>query len=112
MNRSRLGTTPSQTVGPYLSLGMGWLDGGEVVAEDVAGAITVKGRLLDGVGEPVPDGAIEVWQVSGFGRSLTDDAGRWRIRTVKPEPIPGPKARPRRPTWSSRSSPGDCSTGW
>ena len=30
-------TTPSQTIGPYLSLGTAWLDGGDVVGADEPG---------------------------------------------------------------------------
>ena len=87
-------TTPSQTIGPYLSLGTAWLDGGDVVGADEPGAIRIAGRLFDGAGEPVGDGLIETWQASpgrsgGFGRSLTDEQGRWRVRTLKPGLIPG-----------------------
>jgi protocatechuate 3,4-dioxygenase alpha subunit len=96
--------TPSQTVGPFLSLGLTWTDGHLVVPEGTPGAIRISGVLLDGVGAPVPDGVIETWQAdpdgrfdhpddprgasgsgfAGFGRCPTDDEGRYRIVTVKP----------------------------
>jgi protocatechuate 3,4-dioxygenase, alpha subunit len=96
--------TPSQTVGPFLSLGLTWADGHLVVPEDTPGAIRISGVLLDGAGVPVPDGVVETWQADpdgrfdhpddprgnpgsgfrGFGRCLTDDEGRYRIVTVKP----------------------------
>lgn len=92
-----LPVTPSQTAGPYLAIGMSWDDGPFVVAEGSEGAITIRGRLLDGAGEPVPDGAIETWQADpdglpptggqgfrGFGRCLTDADGRWFVVTRKP----------------------------
>ena len=83
--------TPGQTVGPFFSIGMEWLDGGDVVAGDEPGAVVVAGRVLDGAGEPVRDAVVETWQVDpeGFGRCATDEEGRWRIRTVKPAAASG-----------------------
>lgn len=87
-------TTPSQTVGPYLMIGLPWPDGPDVAAEGTAGRIRIYGRVLDGAGEPVPDALIETWQADpdgkfgtgfrGFGRCPTDDAGEWEIFTLKP----------------------------
>jgi protocatechuate 3,4-dioxygenase alpha subunit len=91
---SRLGTTPSQTVGPYLAIGLPWPDGPDVVPEGTPGRITISGRLFAGDGEVIPDGMIETWQADpegrldtdfrGFGRCPTDDEGAWHIHTVKP----------------------------
>jgi protocatechuate 3,4-dioxygenase alpha subunit len=92
------GTTPSQTVGPFFGFGLPWPDGPHVVPEGTPGAIRVHGRLLDGAGDPVPDGLIETWQADpsgrypegpgagfrGFGRCPTDEDGRWAILTRKP----------------------------
>jgi protocatechuate 3,4-dioxygenase alpha subunit len=73
--------------------------------------VRVRGRVLDGQGEPVSDAMVEVWQADGegryrhpltgwfeqvrgsfvgFGRVATDDDGRWEIDTVVPGPVPGP----------------------
>jgi protocatechuate 3,4-dioxygenase, alpha subunit len=92
-------TTPSQTVGPFFAIELPYGDGRHVVREDAAGAIWVRGRVLDGDGAPVPDALVESWQADskgqfggdfrGFGRSGTDDEGRWAIRTLKPGPVPG-----------------------
>ncbi|MBS1678508.1 MAG: protocatechuate 3,4-dioxygenase subunit alpha [Actinobacteria bacterium] len=103
--------TPSQTVGPYYSFGLEWEDGPFAVPEGTAGAIRVGGRLLDGAGNPVPDGLIETWQADpagrfahpddprgavawegfrGFARSPTDGDGNWSVLTLKPGAIPGP----------------------
>ena len=88
------GTTPSQTVGPYFSIGLPWPDGPTVVEPGTDGAITLSGHVLDGEGAPVPDALIETWQAGpdgsfdsgfrGFGRAATDEDGRWEITTVKP----------------------------
>lgn len=108
-----LAITPSQTVGPFLAIGLPWADGPFVVPEGTPGAITITGRVLDGSGEPVPDALVETWQADpdsrfdhpddprgaagsatpgfrGFGRSATDRDGRFRIVTVRPGPLPCP----------------------
>jgi protocatechuate 3,4-dioxygenase alpha subunit len=92
---TRLETTPSQTVGPYLSIGLPWPDGPQVVPEGTPGRIRLFGKVFDGDGEVIPDALIETWQADangafgdpafrGFGRAPTDDAGDWEIFTVKP----------------------------
>jgi protocatechuate 3,4-dioxygenase, alpha subunit len=96
--------TPSQTVGPFFGHALPWPEGPHVVATDAAGACWVRGRVLDGAGDPVPDALIETWQADpdgrfdneqfrGFGRCPTDEQGRWAIRTVKPGPVSGPDGR-------------------
>ncbi len=58
------------------------------------GAITLRGTVYDGEGEPVPDALVETWQAPGdgcrgFGRCPTDAQGRWEIVTRKPEAADG-----------------------
>jgi protocatechuate 3,4-dioxygenase alpha subunit len=87
-------TTPSQTVGPYLTIGLPWPDGPDVVPEGAPGRIRLYGRVLDGAGEVIPDAMIETWQADpdggfgtgfrGFGRCPTNDEGEWEIFTLKP----------------------------
>ena len=88
-------TTPSQTVGPYFSIGLLWEDGPDVVPAGTDGAIWLRGSVVDGERAPIPDAMIETWQADpggryetpgfrGFGRCPTDADGRWAIRTVKP----------------------------
>jgi protocatechuate 3,4-dioxygenase alpha subunit len=89
--------TPSQTVGPYFSIGLAWEDGEDVVAAGTEGALWLRGRVFDGEGAAVPDAVIETWQADragrfgadfrGFGRAPTDEHGRWRVRTLKPGPV-------------------------
>jgi len=103
--------TPSQTAGPYLSIGLlGGPVSNRLVDESDPRAIRISGVLLDGAGEPVPDGVVEIWQANaagryahpaddrdeipledgfaGFGRSGTEDAGRFGFVTVKPGRVP------------------------
>jgi protocatechuate 3,4-dioxygenase alpha subunit len=92
-------TTPSQTVGPFFAIELPYGDGRYAVPEGTPGAIWLRGRVLDGDGAPVPDALVETWQADasgqfggdfrGFGRSGTDDEGRWAILTLKPGPVPG-----------------------
>jgi protocatechuate 3,4-dioxygenase, alpha subunit len=67
--------TPSQTVGPYLALGLPWADG-PVADPD---GVRISGRVFDGAAEPVPDALIELWyhDPPAFTRSATDDTGHW-----------------------------------
>jgi protocatechuate 3,4-dioxygenase alpha subunit len=104
-------TTPSQTVGPYFSIGLPWPDGPNAVADGTPGAITISGVVYDGGGEPVPDALIETWQADpegrfadlhghggpsglagfrGFARCGYEDGdGSYTIRTVKPGAVEG-----------------------
>jgi len=104
--------TPSQTIGPFFHRALlheGWND---LAARGAAGErVAIEGRVLDGDGAPVSDAMVEVWQANaagrydhsedrqenkpldpnfhGFGRTATDLDGRFRLRTVKPGPVPG-----------------------
>jgi protocatechuate 3,4-dioxygenase alpha subunit len=106
------GITPSQTVGPFLAIGLPWPDGPFVVPLGTPGSIVIEGRVLDGAGQPVPDALVETWQADpdgrfdhpddprgpapatdgfrGFGRSATDSDGNYRIVTLRPGPLPCP----------------------
>jgi protocatechuate 3,4-dioxygenase beta subunit len=80
-----LGRTPSQTVGPYFSIGLCREDQKEVVP---GGSVRLVGRVLDGAGEPVPDAVVELWQRGErgtmWGRCGTDAAGRFEFVTEPP----------------------------
>ncbi len=116
--RVPLGTTPSQTVGPFLSIVLPWSDGPDIAAPGIPGRTTITGRLMDGAGEPVPDGVVEVWQADpdgrfdhpddprgaqvragfrGFGRSATDEDGTFVFHTLKPGALPAGDGRTEAP---------------
>ena len=69
--------TPSQTVGPYLAIGLPWEEG---PVADPAG-VRIWGRVLDGAGEPIPDALVETWHHDppAFARCPTDDEGGWHV---------------------------------
>ncbi len=78
--------TPSQTIGPFFHDALLERDLTELVSPDRPGAVRISGSVYDGVGKPVPDAMVEVWQAdadgrygpddfSGFGRSGTDEDG-------------------------------------
>jgi protocatechuate 3,4-dioxygenase alpha subunit len=99
-----MGVTPSQTVGPFFAIELPYANGPYVVPEGTAGAVWLRGRVLDGDGEPIPDAMVESWQADpqepgfrGFGRSGTDSEGRWAILTLKPGPLPGPNGATQAP---------------
>jgi len=77
--------TPSQTVGPFFGFALPFADGENAAAIGVR----VEGQLLDGAGEPVPDGLIEVAQDGEFARSGTDAEGAYHFVIGKPAPKPG-----------------------
>ena len=94
-------TTPSQTVGPYFTLGLFASQADELVEPTSAGAVRVTGRVLDGAGDPVPDAMVELWQADeggryrgdfGWGRSGCDADGRFSFITVKPGRVGGADA--------------------
>ena len=101
----------SQTVGPYLHIGLTWLNTDRIAGPGVKGErVVIQGRLIDGDGVGVSDGLVEIWQANaggkyahpedrqkktlekgfrGFGRVPTDAQGRFRFSTVKPGRVPG-----------------------
>ena len=107
-----LRTTASQTVGPYLHIGLTWLVTDNLVGPDFTGEpVTIDGRITDADGKPVDDALVEIWQANargrydhpddarniplepgfrGFGRVPTNAAGAFRITTIKPGPVPAP----------------------
>jgi protocatechuate 3,4-dioxygenase alpha subunit len=109
-HRERLPQTPSQTVGPFFHIGTVETRGEHVLVTDETRGqrIVIRGRVLDGEGEAVPDVLLEIWQADasgiynhpddpeheradphfrGFGRADTVKDGNFAFRTIKPGPV-------------------------
>ncbi len=96
-----LQATTSQTVGPFLHIGLTWLIRENLAPAKIEGErVTITGRVIDGDGKPVNDAVVEIWQANaagkygqkgfrGFGRSATDDQGAFRFQTIRPGRVPG-----------------------
>jgi len=104
--------TPSQTVGPFLHLGLTDTWSVSRMAGDEANGerVWLTFRVMDGDGMPVPDAMIELWQADsegnyvlpggpdaadraafgGFGRLATAEDGSCRFETIRPGCVPGP----------------------
>lgn len=102
--------TPSQTVGPYYGIGLPYTDDNLLVPQGSPGSVLLWGYVWDGNGEPIIDSHLEIWQAdshgkvsrrqgsirrdgftfTGYGRSTTDERGRYWFSTVTPGPVDGP----------------------
>jgi protocatechuate 3,4-dioxygenase, alpha subunit len=107
-----LRASTSQTIGPFLRIGLEWMQIEDMAPKGVTGErVSIRGRVIDADGKPVNDAAVEIWQANslgryahpedkqekpleknfrGYGRSLTDDKGTFRFDTIKPGRVPGP----------------------
>ena len=116
--------TPSQTAGPYVHIGLiprqAGFDvfekdfGNVLVTPETQGErIRIEGRVLDGLGEPLKDVLVEIWQANaagkynhpadrqdklidpsfrGWGRAGSDfRTGLYTFETIKPGPVAGRK---------------------
>jgi len=111
--------TPSQTVGPFFSIGCDRLNATDLAEQGVSGErIEITGRVIDGGGNGVPDAMLEIWQANsagkyahpedpqdkatetgfqGFGRIPTNSNGAFWFATIKPGTVPGPNGRQQAP---------------
>lgn len=111
---SRLGETPSQTVGPYFHLGLAAPGENVLAGPGVPGRrIRLEGQVLDGGRRPIEDALLELWQANaagryrhplddrdelplddgfvGYGRCSTDfRTGLYSFETIAPGRVPHP----------------------
>src|SRR5258708_37311174 len=100
-------STPSQTVGPFFSIGLDRLNRANLAEGSVGERLVIHGPVLDGDGQAVPDAVLEIWQADadrrypppehagpqkdatpffGFGRIPTEILGQSCFRAIKPGP--------------------------
>lgn len=123
-----LGQTPGQTLGPFFQQGLMRTaavfqvpglcnDSSDVFDHVLAGAgtfgerIAIEGVVHDGLGQPIGDALLELWQANGhgryhhpldtsgrdidpeftgYGRAATDARGCFGFRSIKPGAVAGP----------------------
>ena len=101
------GLTPSQTVGPYVHIGLepDWTTSGTLAEPGTDGHVRVRITVVDGEDTPVADAMIETWQAdqagrfaddvplvggtgfTGLARVFADETGTVTIDTVRPGAI-------------------------
>jgi protocatechuate 3,4-dioxygenase alpha subunit len=127
---TQLHETPSQTGGPYVHIGLlpkqanidvfKYNFDNQLVTDKTQGQhIRLEGQVFDGLGIPVRDVLIEIWQADangvypskadtqgkkadgaflGWGRTGADfDTGFWHFDTIKPGAVPGRKGSTQAP---------------
>ena len=118
MNRQQesLVAIPSQTVGPYLHIGLDTEPRhGVMIGPNTPGErVRLRLRVVDGAGDPLPDALIELWQADaggryvavadhanpdrgeafrGWGRRPTDKEGWCEFETIRPGATLAPDGR-------------------
>lgn len=95
-DQTEFGITPSQTVGPYVHIGLTLEDSNILTSE--GDAVDISFTVLDGDGTPIADAMIELWQARpdgtfntdshdgfrGLGRGMADDNGEVTFTTLVP----------------------------
>jgi protocatechuate 3,4-dioxygenase, beta subunit len=109
--------TPGQIAGPFYPLALPADSDNDLVhvagrQAAATGTVTyVTGRVLDPTGRPASGARVEIWQCDangryhyvnderaeppldqnfqGYGRTVTDERGGYRFRTIRPVPYPG-----------------------
>jgi protocatechuate 3,4-dioxygenase beta subunit len=108
--------TPGQSEGPFYPIRFPADSDNDLVrvtgrAAQAMGQVTnLTGRILDRQGRPLPASMVEIWQCDargiyrhpraadqalfddafqGYGRTMTDAAGAYRFRTIRPVSYPG-----------------------
>ncbi len=100
----KLTPSGSQTVGPFFRIGLQHLCSKSATTIEDTKIVTVRGRVLDGDGVPVPDAVLEIWHANAqgkywgdfdesgrsvcFTRAATDDQGQFEFTIPKPGAVP------------------------
>jgi protocatechuate 3,4-dioxygenase alpha subunit len=96
--------TSGQTIGPFFGYALPYAGGADLVSPAHPDAVRLRGTVLDGAGQPVPDALVEIWQAgpdggpvtaagslhrdgftfTGWGRAASDNAGHYWFTTLEP----------------------------
>ena len=64
-----LRASTSQTIGPYLRIGLEWMVIEDLAPQGVSGErVRIEGKVVDADGKPVNDAALEIWQANSQGK--------------------------------------------
>ena len=108
---SRPGATPGSVLGPFHTVGSPWQPNPADLVRDNAGErVTLRGRVCDTAGTPLPEATIDFWQnaANGLywqvdptqpsdnlrGQLRVDAEGGFAIRTIRPVPYQIPTDGP------------------
>lgn len=81
---TEFGITPSQTVGPYVHIGLTLEESHNIVEPGTEGAVELTVSVQDGNGDPIVDAMIEIWQTGPDGVYNSDlDPSRTAPATVE-----------------------------
>lgn len=109
------GITPSQTVGPYVHIGLTLDNSEHLVTPGTEGAVELTLSATDGNGDPIADAMFEIWQAGpdgihnsdldprrttpatvegfrGLGRAMADERGEATFITLVPGAVDGEAA--------------------
>lgn len=101
--------TAGQTIGPFFGFGLPYERDNEIAHPWSPGSIVLSGTVYQGDGTPIPDCMLEIWQAdadgtipavrgslhrdgygfTGFGRTATNDEGRYTFWTRNPGSVDG-----------------------
>ena len=105
------GTTPGSVLGPFHTVGSPWFDNpADLTGDNPGEVVLLRCRVLDAQGRPLPRATLDFWQNAANGlywqmdpgqpqdnlrcQLRADAAGRFAIRTIRPQPYQIPTDGP------------------
>ncbi len=119
------GTTPGSVLGPFHTVGSPWRGNpADLTPGNDGEVVLLRGRVLDTRGQALPHATLDFWQNAANGmywqmddrqpqdnlrcQMQVDEAGRFAVRTIRPQPYQIPTDGP---VWHEVVSPAGLS-GW
>jgi hydroxyquinol 1,2-dioxygenase len=105
------GATPGSVLGPFHTAGSPWrANPADLTAGNAGEVVLLRGRVLGPQGAPLPQATLDLWQNAANGlywqmddsqpqdnlrcRLQVDEAGRFAVRTIRPQPYQIPTDGP------------------